>query len=158
MLRFQSLLSIAALGVCLAACGDSSAPQAFPPSAQAQEARSPEFASLPTPYAQADYARAERVWRQCSSCHAVAPDADHLVGPTLHGVIGRKAGRAEGFKYSQALREANIMWTPEELDKFLASPRKYIPGNNMRFSGLRKQSDRHNIIAYLMLESGWTDQ
>jgi len=174
------VLALSAL--CLAACGGSqetSAPASAPngdrkpvvtqatadpaPPPTTQQATTPndatataEFANLPAPYASADYARGKRVWRQCSSCHTVASDADHLIGPNLYGLFGRQVGSADGFSYSRAVQEADFVWTPEKLEEWLTSPRNFLPGNNMSFSGVRKPVDRVSVIAYLMLESGWT--
>ena len=86
---------------------------------------SPEFASLPEPYNAADYARGRRTFRQCSSCHLVEDGAGHLVGPNLYGMFGRQVGGAEGFSYSNAVQEADFVWTPEKLDEWLASPRNF---------------------------------
>lgn len=114
---------------------------------------SPEFASLSEPYVNADYARAKRVWRQCSSCHTLSPEADHLVGPNLYGLFERKVGQADGFNYSNALQEADFDWTPEKLNEWLTSPRNFLPGNRMSFRGVRKPEDRINVIAYIISES-----
>jgi len=178
MLHLKPLLFIAIGALGLTACEDSSTTAATPaasstqaeavqtpatppvaqtavvqPAPAAEKEPSPEFASLPAPYVDADYARAKRVWRQCSSCHTVAADANHLVGPNLYGLFGRVAGTEEGFNYSTALKEAGFEWTPEKLDEWLASPRNFLPRNRMSFAGVRKPADRNNVIAYLMVES-----
>ena len=116
-------------------------------------AGSAEFASLPEPYKSADYARGKRVFRTCSSCHMLDPEAGNLVGPNLHGMFDRKAGALEGFDYSKALQEADFQWTAEELDNWLANPRTYLPGNNMSFTGVRREPDRVAVIAYLLAET-----
>ncbi len=132
-------------------------PVAASPAAQAAPAApktpSPEFANLPEPYVNADFARAKRIWRQCSSCHNLAADADHLVGPNLYGMFERKVGVAEGFNYSNALQEADFDWTPEQLNEWLTNPQKFLPGNRMSFRGVRKPDDRTNVIAYIMAAS-----
>lgn len=128
------------------------APKA-PPLQPAKAEPSVEFAGLPAPYVDADYARGKRVWRQCSSCHTVAAEADHLVGPNLYGLFGRQVGNSEGFNYSKAVQEANFVWTPEKLEEWLTSPRNFLPGNRMSFAGVRKPQDRINVIAYLMVAS-----
>ncbi len=184
-MQLHSLFAIAISAFMLSACGGEEAPQArttpetspapqqtapTPPPAptapvQAQAGApavekepSPEFASLPAPYVDADYARGKRVWRQCSSCHTLAADADHLVGPNLYGLFGRQVGSSEGFNYSSAVQEADFLWTPEKLNEWLTSPRNFLPGNRMSFAGVRKPQDRDNVIAYLMIESGWSAQ
>lgn len=114
-----------------------------------------EFAALPAPFANADYARGRRAYRQCSSCHTSSEDGDHLVGPNLFGLFGRKVGGADGFSYSTALKDADFSWTPATLDEWLESPRGFLPGNQMTFSGIRRPADRQAVIAYLMIEAGW---
>jgi cytochrome c len=74
----------------------------------------------------------------------------HRTGPSLAGVFGRKAGTAEGFKrYSPALGSADITWTGEALDAFLADPPSFLPGNRMTFAGLPDAQARADLIAYL---------
>ena len=124
-----------------------------PAAAPAPKEPSAEFANLAEPYVNADFARAKVVWRQCSSCHTLAPDADHLVGPNLYGLFERKVGAADGFNSSNALQEADFDWTPEQLNEWLTSPRKFLPGNRMSFAGVRKPQDRNNVIAYILAKS-----
>jgi len=61
-----------------------------------------------------------------------------------------------GFDYSPALKAETFTWTPEQLDQWLANPRTFVPGNRMSFSGVRKPEDRLAVIAYLMVQSGYT--
>jgi cytochrome c2 len=99
--------------------------------------------------ADGDPTAGKRVFAQCSACHTVVKDKNGL-GPSLHGVVGRKAGSLESFKnYSPALKNANVVWTEENLDKYLADPKGFIPGNRMIFTGLKKPEDRANVTAYL---------
>lgn len=103
-----------------------------------------------TAFAQAagDPAAGEKVFTQCKACHTVQPGKNRI-GPSLHGVVGRKAGTVEGFNYSPAMKGWGMEWTPENLDKYLAEPKATIPGNKMAFPGLKKPEDRANLIAYL---------
>lgn len=99
--------------------------------------------------AEGDPVAGKRVFAQCGACHTVVKGKNGL-GPSLHGVVGRKAGTAEGFKnYSPAMQKADIVWAEENLDKYLADPKSFIPGNRMIFAGVKKQEDRANVIAYL---------
>lgn len=123
-----------------------------PAAAPASEG-SPEFADLPEPYKTASYSRGKRVFRTCSACHMLDPEAGNLVGPNLHGMFDRKAGEMENYTYSKALQDADFQWTAEELDNWLANPNSYLPGNNMSFSGVRREPDRIAVIAYLLVES-----
>ncbi|MCH4564852.1 c-type cytochrome [Halomonas sp. EGI 63088] len=98
--------------------------------------------------ADAERAQGERLFRaQCVGCHSLAP-GEHLAGPSLHGLIGRPAGSVEDFDYSPALREAELTWTAETLDAFLAGPDDYLPGIRMVFWGLDERS-RRRIIHFL---------
>jgi cytochrome c2 len=95
-----------------------------------------------------DPAAGEKVFNQCKACHTVQA-GQNRVGPSLAGVVGRKAGSVEGFQYSPAMKGANLTWTPENLDKYLTDPKALVPGNKMAFPGLKKPEDRANVIAYL---------
>jgi cytochrome c len=98
-----------------------------------------------------DAKKGKRVFKRCAACHNVDTDKNK-VGPHLMGIIGRKAGAVDGFKYSSALMkkaEEGLEWTKENLDAYLKSPKKFIPRGKMAFAGLRKEDDRANVIAYL---------
>jgi len=96
-----------------------------------------------------DPARGEKVFRKCKACHTIKAGGKHRVGPNLHGVVGRKAGSAPGYKYSKAMKNAGFVWDEEKLDKFLTKPRKFVKKTKMTFPGLRKAKDREDVIAYL---------
>lgn len=85
----------------------------------------------------------------CRTCHS-AKAGDNRLGPSLHGVVGRKAGAAEGFAYSGALKTSTIVWDKATLEAFIADPEKVAPGNNMKpFTGLSDAAQRAAIIAFL---------
>jgi cytochrome c len=97
-----------------------------------------------------DAAEGEKIFkRQCFLCHNAEKGAPNKQGPNLFGVVGRKTGSVEGFRYTNANKSADITWSPETLDPYLTNPRKVIPGTNMAFAGLPKPDDRKNLIAYL---------
>jgi cytochrome c len=98
-----------------------------------------------------DAEKGEKTFNQCKACHSVKA-GENKVGPSLHGVVGRKAGTAPGFNYSDAMKNANLTWTPETLEKYLADPKATVPGNKMAFAGLKNPDDRKNVIAYLAKE------
>ena len=99
--------------------------------------------------ADGDPAAGKRVFNQCMACHTVVKDK-HSLGPSLHGVIGRKAGTAPGFKnYSPAMQKSEVVWSEETIGKYLTDPKAFIPGNRMIFVGLKKDEDRANLIAFL---------
>lgn len=88
-------------------------------------------------------------FRKCASCHQVGPSARGGFGPKLTGVIGRKAGSTTDYKYSAAMKNANIVWTEQNLAAFLKAPSDFIPGNNMRFWGIGNAQQVADLLAYL---------
>lgn len=93
--------------------------------------------------------KGERVFKKCQACHALDPGQHTDKGPSLHGLFGRKAGTAEGFAFSEAMKSADVVWNEETLEAFLADSQAVVPGNTMNFSALRKPDDRTAVIAYL---------
>lgn len=96
----------------------------------------------------ADAAAGEKVFKRCAACHVVNQEQNR-VGPHLVGIVGRPAGAAEGFNYSDAVKNSGITWTEENLDKYLADPKGFIAKNKMAFPGLKKEEERANVIEYL---------
>lgn len=96
-----------------------------------------------------DAAAGEKDFAVCRACHQIGPTAKNTVGPVLNGIIGRKAGTYAGYSYSPANRDSGIVWTPEELDKYLASPQTVVPRTKMIFPGLKDEEKRKNVIAYI---------
>jgi cytochrome c len=85
----------------------------------------------------------------CAACHTTSADGENSMGPNLRGVVGRKAGTAPGFQYSQAMRDSGIRWTPEELDSYLTDVAAKVPGTLMPFNGFPDAQDRQAVIGYL---------
>ena len=95
-----------------------------------------------------DPVKGKLVFMRCTMCHSVKPGVNQI-GPSLAGVVGRKAGSARGFAYSPAMKGSGRVWTPAALDQYLAAPAKAVPGNKMIFGGLAKPEDRADVVAYL---------
>ena len=96
-----------------------------------------------------DAAKGETVFKKCTACHNAEAPPKNGIGPSLHGVIGRKAGSVEGFKYSDAMKGSGIVWEEKTIDAYLKDPKGYVPKNKMVFVGLPKDADRADVIAYL---------
>lgn len=97
-----------------------------------------------------DAANGARAFRACAACHSLEPGR-HKTGPSLSGVLGRKAGTAAGFRrYSPALKGADVVWDETTLDAWLADPQALIPGNRMVFTGLTDAQVRADLVAYLV--------
>ena len=120
--------------------------------ADAQKAGAAETPAAPVTLAAAGDAKAgKKVFRKCKACHSLK-EGKSGVGPSLHNIIGAKSGAAEGFRYSSAMAEAGLTWDEATLHAFLSKPKKVIPGTKMAFSGLKKDSDIDNLLAYLASE------
>ncbi|WP_342240486.1 c-type cytochrome [Inquilinus sp. OTU3971] len=108
---------------------------ALPMAAQAQDAAG-------------DAAKGKQVFAKCQACHSLDAGTNKL-GPSLHGVVGRASGAIDGFRYSDAMKNAHLTWDDATLDKYLANPKTLVPGTKMVFPGLPKEEDRLAVIAYL---------
>ena len=89
--------------------------------------------------------------RTCQNSHAAAIGVNKI-GPSLHGVVGRKAASVPDFAYSESMKAnaaAGGVWTPEAIDAYLADPRSDKHGVKMFFKGFPKARDRADVIAYL---------
>jgi len=140
--RAHSLILVASLLV--AACSQPTADRDLDPVARSE-------GSLEGGrFADADLERGELLGLSCRACHTFGPGEDHLLGPNLNGLFGRPAASAPGFEYSAALRAAGFVWTPDELDSWLAEPDGFLPGNNMPFAGFNSAADRNDLLAYLL--------
>ncbi|MGE0626508.1 MAG: cytochrome c family protein [Hyphomicrobiaceae bacterium] len=100
-----------------------------------------------------DAENGESLFRQCRACHKIGPGAaSSPVGPQLNGIVGRKAASVSGFNYSTASKQAaakGLVWTEENLMKYLENPRAFMPGTRMAYAGLRDADQRRDLIAYL---------
>lgn len=85
----------------------------------------------------------------CRTCHT-KKEGDHRLGPSLHGVIGRKAGGVPNYSYSPAMANSNFNWDEKTLDQFMANPEAVVSGNNMKpYTALSDAEERAKIIKFL---------
>lgn len=93
-------------------------------------------------------ANGKTVFARCAACHDLNTGAVRM-GPSLKGIIGRKAGSVANFGYSGAMKAKGVTWGPDTLDAFLTAPMKYVPGTRMAFAGISNAKERADVIAYL---------
>ena len=112
---------------------------------EAEEEEEVDFSEL---VAMADTGKGAKVFGKCKACHKLE-DGANGTGPHLFNTVNRDKGSIEGFGYSTTLAEMEGNWGYEELNAFLTNPKGYVKGTKMSFSGLKKDADRANLIAYL---------
>ena len=96
-----------------------------------------------------DAQRGARAFGACAACHSLEPGRQ-LTGPSLSGVLGRKAGTLRGFpRYSQALKDSGLVWTEQTLDRWLRDPQGLVRGNFMLFDGIKDDRVRADLVAFL---------
>ena len=116
-------------------------------------------APTPTPKASASEAKDDesatgasasppQAFSQCSVCHSTEAGKT-IIGPSLAGVYGSKAGAVTGFQFSTAMKNSGLTWNAASLDKFLADPKAVVPGTLMSFAGLKDEEQREAVIRYL---------
>jgi cytochrome c len=86
--------------------------------------------------------------QQCATCHTINPADAVRQGPSLSGIVGRPAGKADGFRYSAGFTDANFVWDDTRLDAYLANPQAMVPGSVMAYRQPKAET-RAAIIAYL---------
>jgi cytochrome c len=110
-----------------------------------------------TALAQGDAAKGKEAYAKCGICHQVGPTAQNTVGPELNKIVGAKAASKPGFAYSAGMKklgEEGFVWTPENIDKWIADPKAMLPDSPMSqlFPGMPDAQERANIIAYLQTQ------
>ena len=134
------------LAVALAACGS-------PPEDKAADSGSTTTAAAPADTGSAAASTADAggkpaAFAQCAACHSTEAGKNG-VGPSLAGVVGRKAGSVAGFAYSDANKASGLTWDEKTLDEYLTAPAKKVPGTKMTFAGLADPAARKAVIDYL---------
>lgn len=120
----------------LAACGGPAEDQSQSAGGQAESIIPPVSAGPPPAFG------------QCVACHSVQPGVNG-VGPSLFGVVGRKAGSLPGYAYSDPLRAWGKTFDKATLDQYLTAPMKVVPGTRMVFPGMPDPERRKAVIDYL---------
>lgn len=93
-------------------------------------------------------AEGEKVFVQCKTCH-VTEEGVNRIGPSLHNIVGRKAGTVAGYSYSPANANSGITWSKEKLFQYLENPQRVVPGTKMAFAGIKDDQKRADLIEWL---------
>lgn len=128
-------------------------PAASAPAPAAPPAKAPAQTADAASGAAGDPVAGRQVYRKCQACHSLDP-GKNMLGPSLAGVIGRKAGTEAGYSYSPAMKSSGLTWDVATLSNYLAAPQKVVPGNKMPFPGLKTDHDRVDVIAFLASAGG----
>jgi cytochrome c len=159
------MIAVAACAGALAGCNKPSGgsqPQTSPteqpstptPALSAEEMKKAQ-ASLPAPYNTADLDNGQSKFALCQTCHTLVKDGPNMTGPNLYGVLGRKAASLPSFKYSDPLKASGWTWDAARIDTWITDPKATLPGTKMTFAGFKDPKDRTDVIAWLMLNTGY---
>ncbi|MSO74942.1 MAG: cytochrome c family protein [Alphaproteobacteria bacterium] len=103
--------------------------------------------------AKGDPENGAKVFKKCAACHTIEKDGKAKVGPNLWGITSAKVAHMDGFAYSDAMKAKGGQWSLEALYAFIENPKAYVPGTKMGFAGLKKASDRADVLAYMNFQS-----
>ena len=107
------------------------------------------FLTLASPcLAAGDAAHGKDLFQRCATCHSLAA-GQNGVGPTLHGIVGSKAGAVPGYNFSKAMASSGIVWNEATLRKYLTDPEAFVPGTKMRAGAVDDSHALDDLIAYL---------
>jgi cytochrome c len=129
--------------------------QAAPAPAMSPEDMKKAQAALPAPYNTADLDNGQSKFALCQTCHTLVAGGPNMTGPNLHGVFGRKAATVPGFNYSDDLKATGWTWDAQRIDSWITDPKAVLPKTKMTFAGLKDPKDRTDVIAYLMVNTGY---
>jgi len=98
--------------------------------------------------ADGDVEKGKQAFNKCKACHSL-DEGKNLIGPSLHGIMGRKAGTVAKFSYSKGMAELGVTWDEANMRKYLENPKGMVPNTKMIFVGIKKESEMDDLMAYL---------
>jgi cytochrome c len=101
---------------------------------------------LASPALAADAEHGKALFAPCAACHT---DRGDSLGPSLKGVVGRKSAALDDFRYSNAMKRANLVWDEDNLRAYIRDPQGKVKGNRMPYGGMSSAGDIDDVIAYL---------
>jgi cytochrome c len=90
----------------------------------------------------------KKTFETCVACHSLKAGENGL-GPSLHGLLGSKAGAVEGYRYSGPMKRSGIVWDEKNLADFLRNPQQVVPNTRMPFSGMTDEAALKALVGYL---------
>ena len=109
-------------------------------------ARSICLLALAGPVFAADAEHGKALFAPCAACHTERADA---LGPSLKGIVGRKSAALDDFRYSNAMKRANLVWDEDNLRAYIHDPQAKVKGNRMPYGGMSDPHDLDDVVAYL---------
>ncbi|MBV8889442.1 MAG: cytochrome c family protein [Alphaproteobacteria bacterium] len=97
----------------------------------------------------ADLEAGKAAFQKCRMCHSLDFGAGTRVGPSLHGVFGRKAGTFDDFPFSETMKNSGVVWSEDTLGRYIRDPKGFLPGNRMAFPGIKSDRELEDLLAYL---------
>ena len=116
------------------------------------KSKSVDLSSLPVPYSKGNFENGRRLFKNCSTCHSLQ-EGVHFTGPSLYSIFDAPVGSVPGFNYSGALKAADFVWSTENMEEWLTQPSDLVPGNTMNYAGMRRDAQRRDLIAYMLIET-----
>ncbi|MBL4597254.1 MAG: cytochrome c family protein [Robiginitomaculum sp.] len=154
MSPFQRSAIFSSVCLLLSACGAEPTQPANTSPANTTPAPAPVNIELPAELAGADLRAGQGEYAKCRACHTVDTGGPNRVGPNLYGIFGQATAQNPKFRYSKPMQNSDIVWDIPTMDQWLANPRTFLPGTSMIFVGVRDDTKRKNLMAYLYVQTG----
>lgn len=147
-MTFQNFLASSVMALALVACSGGESNDAGSAASSPEASEPTETAGAGGTLAVSAESGPPKAFAQCSICHSAQP-GKNMVGPSLAGIYGEKAGEVEGFSFSEAMLKSGLVWDDATLDAYLENPRKVVPGTRMSYAGMKNPEMRKEVIAYI---------